>query len=558
MNLTIRNYRAVERADLDVSQIALVAALNGSGKTCIVQAAQAVLTRNPCVMPGSTKKAAARLVRRGGEEGYARIERDGASATVTWPKCTETGDAGAPVASEIAVGLSSILDMKPEQRAATLVNLLKALPSQEDVKAAMTELGYSETASTRTWDTIQKEGWDKTHKQVVDYGSTLRDGWVKATGDTFGAARIDGWKPAGWREDIERDEAVLAQRIAEAQKAVESAIGSGAVAQAEIDRLRGVVASGQGIDIAGLEKAVEAAAAALAKAQAERDALPVTTATDTSCTCPECGVALVADLQHRGKVLLKKQAEPLAAAELDAQRKKKAEADGTVENLKTAHLNAEKALREARTILADATAAQEAIDKAGDASGEDPALAHREALALAQADLAMVVAERTGRQIAENWKRNAKLIDQLAPDGLRRARLGKVLAEFNAKLAALCATAQWEAVRLDEALDVHYGAEPIWNVSESEDWRARVTLQVQMARMDGSAMVLIDRADLLDYRGRNGLFQMLRGIGLPALVGMTMNDPKLMPPLASAGLGRCYWLADGIVSEVAAEKKEAA
>jgi hypothetical protein len=68
-----------------------------------------------------------------------------------------------------------------------------------------------------------------------------------------------------------------------------------------------------------------------------------------------------------------------------------------------------------------------------------------------------------------------------------------------------------------------------------------------MAKMDESAAVVIDEADILDQKGRNNLFALLKDTGIRAVVCMTANKPDVVPDLAKAKLGQSYWVKDGVV-----------
>ena len=67
-----------------------------------------------------------------------------------------------------------------------------------------------------------------------------------------------------------------------------------------------------------------------------------------------------------------------------------------------------------------------------------------------------------------------------------------------------------------------------------------------MAQLDGSAMVVLDAADVLDGPTRSGLFALLEEAGLPALVCMTLSRREQLPDLAAAGLGASWWIEDGV------------
>ncbi|RMD61382.1 MAG: hypothetical protein D6826_10040, partial [Alphaproteobacteria bacterium] len=161
------------------------------------------------------------------------------------------------------------------------------------------------------------------------------------------------------------------------------------------------------------------------------------------------------------------------------------------------------------------------------------------------------LAKREADRIHTAIEANQHVIDVLAPGGLRARKLAEAVRRFNAEaLAPLCEAAGWRAVTLDNGLEPTYGGRPYALLSASEQYRVRATLQVAMARLDGSEAVILDAADILDRRGRNGLFKMLIAAGLPALIGMTITDPEKTPPpdLAASGRGMTYWIENGIAA----------
>jgi hypothetical protein len=153
---------------------------------------------------------------------------------------------------------------------------------------------------------------------------------------------------------------------------------------------------------------------------------------------------------------------------------------------------------------------------------------------------------------------NNAVIDILAPDGLRAKKLGHVIELFNeAQLGPLSLAAGWNQVAVDAAMTIAYGGRPYALLSTSEQYRVRATLQVAMARLDGSAMVVLDAADVLDGPTRSGLFDLLDEAGLPALVCLTLTRREQVPDLAADGLGISYWLESGVAQPLY-EPEEAA
>jgi hypothetical protein len=145
---------------------------------------------------------------------------------------------------------------------------------------------------------------------------------------------------------------------------------------------------------------------------------------------------------------------------------------------------------------------------------------------------------------------NEIVIDLLASDGLRAKKLGRVIDVFDAQLADLCRAAGWLAVRVDDAGNIGYGDRAYGLLSTSEQYRVRAILAVAMAQLDGSQLVVLDGADVLDAPSRGQLFSMLGTIDVPALVTMTLARRSLMPDLAVAELGRSYWLTGGVVEPI--------
>jgi hypothetical protein len=82
-------------------------------------------------------------------------------------------------------------------------------------------------------------------------------------------------------------------------------------------------------------------------------------------------------------------------------------------------------------------------------------------------------------------------------------------------------------------------------LSKSEQWRVDVLLQIEIARRDGSDMVVIDGADILDGPARFGLIKALEHAGLRAVVMMTASAPGKVANPAAWSWGPIYWIDHG-------------
>jgi hypothetical protein len=79
-------------------------------------------------------------------------------------------------------------------------------------------------------------------------------------------------------------------------------------------------------------------------------------------------------------------------------------------------------------------------------------------------------------------------------------------------------------------------------------------LQLAIAKIENSDLIIIDGADILDQGARGRLLQAVRSIGIPTIICMTLNKPDMAPNLAAAGgwrhlLGGRQYLQAGRESE---------
>ena len=564
MQLKIRDYRGVERADIELDRIALIAGQNEMGKTCVAEAARAALCGMAIPIHGVLKKDAKLLVRDGAESGSVNVTNGEFSQGVNWPGAICTGD-GETECTDYASGFLHLLDQPVAGRAQALRTYINSDPTQEDVEAAAKDAGYQDSAITKIWESVRDDGWDVTYQRARDYTVKLKGQWEEATGEKkYGAKKAADWKPPSLdsvlSDAINRD--TLVSNADSAEQAVLNAAGAVAVSDAEIERLnRQVAAESEAENQIKLNDELSDIRASLDTWQADRETMPDDPAETPAglrpakAACPECSVVLVLNYPRSGPPYLTTFATEEAPKPLsDEVLAKRASMDESIEQHKaeiaalegriTASSNVISTAETARTRLKeiakapklDEAAIQEAKDKFSDAQ------------TLVFAFDAKVRADKLHGDLVKN----DKLLAVLAPDGLRRRKLASKLDEFNARLATICASAAWPVVRLDEKLEGHYGTRPIWGASKSGQWRARTVLQIALTQIDGSAAVLLDEADMLDTRGRNGLFNALKASGLRAIVCMTFSKREKVPDLAALGdgFGHSYWIEGGVAEAI--------
>lgn len=545
MKLVIRSYRAIDSASITLGGITLVAGPNGAGKTSLSEGLGALLSRTAMLVDGVLVKDARDVVRDGEAEAtadlqFGKAEQDHLMAT--WPKAKVLGDlAGAPEASMIAIGQDRFTSIpKLPDRVKALARYVPGTPSDKEIRETLAEAGYGEESILHVLARLRTITWDEMHKKAVDNGTSLKGKWSGVTGEEFGPAKADGWKPAAY-VDI-TDEAVEA-----AQAAYDEIVGERALVMDRLPVLQAAVEKGDGIDLAVYRSALQNAENELEAVEEERSALG---SPDDGLPCPHCANAITVQRDHAtGHVTLLKAEAALSTAELRDLRRQIASADGKVSRQRSA-------MDTARINLDVAKATVETAAKAA-AELETMSGVDIEKVLTAKAVLDDALRRRAdAKRIADardhflGWSKNKKLIDMLAPDGLRRKAMQRDMTAFNARLKTLSEAAGWPVVAVEPDFDLSLGGRSYHLLSKSMQYRADVTLQVACAQVDGSAMVVIDGADILDKGGRNGLFGMLSEAAIPALVTMTLSAPKLVPDLAAAGLGRSYWIADGRTSNI--------
>ncbi|MBF0341813.1 MAG: AAA family ATPase [Magnetococcales bacterium] len=148
---------------------------------------------------------------------------------------------------------------------------------------------------------------------------------------------------------------------------------------------------------------------------------------------------------------------------------------------------------------------------------------------------------------ADRAERLAIVKTILAKDGLRASKLRAAMNRISELISGVCSVASWPAIPLDDELNLSMDGRPYTLLSKSEQFRCQVTVQVAMARLDGSDLLIIDGADILDSSGRFGLIQMLRAMGIRAMVAMTAK--KDYAETISRMFDAAFWVNGGQVEE---------
>ena len=546
MKATIKNFMGCAAAEVEASKIALILGLNGQGKTSTLLPIAAALRGG--VPLGLQKTKAGMLVKTGAGAASVVLEEDGAKVEVFWPKCERRSEGvSAPEASDIAVGAVAFPAMADKDKVELLRDILKTDPVKQELCEALADAGLSEKVQEAVWHNIEAEGWDASLDRAKEKGRRLKSQWALIAGETYGEKKAASWFPQGWENDLETTSTeALEADVSLARADLEDKIANQAISADELARLQ-EKADG----LADAEKKCDDAAGkvteaqkALKEARAAREKLPKLPNYDL--VCPHCGKPVVYQF---GKLEAIKQS--LSAEEREKLEQQILDADNAVSK-------AERELNAAKHdfILADSDlqaikkAKEELEAKQGKTIQPAEVDEARNAVRKAETRLQSFNHYNEALRVHRNILENQAIINVLEPEGIRRRSLEKGLADFNGRLEYLCHVAGWACVKVDGDMSVSYNDRPFVLCSESEKFRAKVTLQAAIAEYDGSHALVVDAADILDNKGRAGLLKLLSHMSYCSFVGMMASKPAATPSLKKLKIGRKYWVEAGNCEEV--------
>ena len=546
LKATVKNFMGCAEAEIIADKIAILCGLNGQGKTSALLPIAAALRGG--VPLGLQKTKAGMLIKTGAGAASIVLENETSKVSVSWPKCERRADgSAAPEASDIAIGAVKFPFMPDKEKIELLRELVGCEPSQNECMQALYDAGIAQNVAEVVWQSIQINGWDASLERAKEKGRSLKSQWGIITGETYGEKKGANWFPVGWDNDLENAALeTLEGEVTAARAELEFKIANQAVSADELDRLSAEAAKIEDYKKALADAEAEAAnkAKALADAEAARKKLPALPKYDL--VCPHCGKPVV---YEGGKLVEVKQT--LSPEEREALDQKVLDANNAVSKAvrESGHANTQKALAAENLQKAEKAAAEyeQKKDLTTTAAEIDAA---REAVRQAEARLNAFNKFHDAFRVHNNVIENQKIIDVLAPEGIRRSALEAGLSSFNADLEEICRAAGWFPVTVEADMSVCYHDRPLVICSESEKFRTYVTLQILIAGLDHSAAVVIDAADILDSKSRAGLFKALSKQDFDAFVGMTVSRPDKIPNFKKLGIGRKYWIEDGLCDEV--------
>jgi len=564
MKFQIRNIRGVERADIDVSPIAILAGTGGAGKSSACFAISAVSTGQPVVGGVKAKSRAGELIRVGCSKGSVIVESEGGQADIAYPKA-EYNVFGDPVtASAYAIGTLSLPELDPKKRGGEMSEYISVEPTKKDLIHFLGDEGVNENVVDKVWEKIQEHGWDGTLEQGKARRIELKGLWREITGQEYGSKKAETWVPDDWFDGLDATSLDSLQRErSEANQVLEKAIGKAAVSEDRLESLRQRASILEDAE-AALEKAKErhdVLSDDASRVQRELDKIPSPPASLPKTICPECGCEVGVEKGLEVKLVKLDDPDVDEPAERTEQRNRLQDnlakvqrelstAKGDVRTQETAVEDAKKAQKELDEIEGSERVSQEEVDKA------------REALREADSRINAFNKYTSAHKHHRSIQTNQSIINALEQDGVRKLVLLRGIKAFNEeKMEPLCAAAKWPTIELTPDLSVTFDGREYPDLSRSEKARGRIILQLAMAMCDGSGIVVIDDLDVLPPSTRGGVIRAVQKTGISAVIALMTEKISTVPDLEKAGAGISYWMENGNAvpfSQLISKNREAA
>lgn len=568
------NFLGARAVDVNLAKpVALFAGRNFAGKSSLQEAVRMALT-GESVRVGLKKEYGA-LVTQGEEAGFVQVDTEDWQFSVVLP-------AGKGVHSELPA-LPYVLDaqrfahMPTDDRRAFLFGLMGLRTDGAAVKDRLTARGF-EAKKVDHVAPFLRAGFDAGQKEAAGKAREAKASWKTTTGgEAYGSVKAASYQAAKPEVDAGKLEQARADLVT-IENEIEAETGrlgdmQGRARQAaeqagKLSELREKAGRFARIqdklnkDEAELKQWQEKVAETKAKASGAPAEHPL--------SCPHCAGLVV----HRPNMIgaeLQPYEQPAvtidrdAAASLPEYERALKLMESAVANGKRDLAAADAAAGALRELedggLAEApndeevAALKSRIDALKHSRGNQQAAIRMLEDAVRQANEAD---EKTRRAAAlhhdvQQWE---AIADALAPDGIPGEMLAEALGPINERLAMSSNTSEWLKVGIASDMTITAeGGRAYALLSESEKWRADAMIAEAIAHLSGIRLLVLDRFDVLDLKGREDLLYWLDALAEDgeidtALIFGTLKGLPAQLPETVAG----FWIDNG----VAGQMKEAA
>ncbi|MHB0973918.1 MAG: AAA family ATPase [Thiobacillus sp.] len=574
------NFLGARAVDVKLTKpVALFAGKNGAGKSSLQEAVRMALT-GETVRVGLKKDFAA-LVSEEQETGFVELqgtdEGQDFTASIVLPagKGLHSTDEAVP----FVLDAQRFARLDPNDRRAFLFGLMGLKTDGPAVRERLLAKGCDATKIEAVAPFL-RAGFDAAQKEAQSKARECKAQWKTTTGgEAYGSVKAASWqaaKPEVKTADLEQARADLiaveneieaeTKRLGELQGRARQA----AEQQSKLNGLRqqaGMYAR-HADKLARDEDSLKEMEAKVEATRAKAGMKPEQSTAPHP--CPHCGGLL---LIHDGKpeewheeTLPHYDAE--AASVLP-------EYERALKLLQNAVANSKRDLETADAAAKAIEAMEAQQDEALAINGDDALMARIDTLKHSRGNHQAAIrlmeeAERRAAEADEKTTRAAALhLDvqaweaiaaALAPDGIPGEMLAEALGPINARLEQSAADAEWPRMMIDTDMSIlkrhkDRPPRPYALLSESEKWRADAMIAEAVSHLSGVRLLVLDRFDVLDLKGREDLLVWLDilaqdgEIDTALIFGTLKGLPAQLPETVEA-----FWLDNG----VAGQMKEAA
>lgn len=589
ISIDVQNVLGVRAAALAITTpVTLIAGPNGNGKSSLAEAVRMALGGDVAARGVALKKDLQALVHEEAKSGSVEVQlADGLTAYAMLPSGKTTpADAYIPHrALPYVLEPSRFASLTANDRRSMLFDLMGLRITPELVIKRLEAKGVDQTKAVRVGPLL-RAGFDAAHDEAKRKATEAKGAWRALTGETYGAVKAETWAASVPAHD-ETTAKTLATELQHCEVALEQwqrKIGQLQGAEQRLNQARAKLPALQ--EQAGKLQRIQDKLTADESGLAEwEQRLQATTA--------EAGqgkrVGLVHDLaealhaavaagiiDHDGEPELARKAlaayeaehgkigaagNPEAQAKLPEVRKSR-------DLMASAVANGKRDVEAAKRAQTEAAAIQAELDETFDAAGLADARVQADDLKAKRADLVKKLdglkalkaqAEAAQKKTTEAAAHHADVAawDQiaaaLAPDGIPGEMLAEALGPFNARLDQSAADTSWPGVHIAADMTVTWlDGRPYKLLSESEKWRADAMLAEAISHLSGLKLLLLDRFDVLDLKGRADLLCWLDILAEQKEIdtALVLGTLKALP--ASSEFLTAHWIENGVLGQLKA------
>lgn len=556
MKLTMHNIRSIQTAEIQLDgPLTLIMGRNQSGKTTLLNTVAALVLgeRN---LYGATAKDAAPVLREGETVASASLEiGDGGSqgdfaSGLIWPAYDHQTNGTPPPANEITLGrVDPAGDFKPKDWAAFVRQISGAGKiKNQTILDALIDVGQFGKFEEEIDQTIKilKQGWDVAAKHCEDKRLAARRRWEKATGEKFGTSKADGWTAEGCGGVMPTDDDIdaLEVEISTLKAELSRSLAMDEIGAADAEAVREEIKA-QADAANKLTGKIEQLKTEEGRIRSELSQYPQS----GPLCCPHCQ----REVELKGGTLTK-YVEGQFVRGSDAH-------NDLVARLEKVSAEYAKLAEEKGTLVAERTANQsvlDAISRAG--SGARAADVVKRDIEVAETRYRALTVTREALRAYSEWSFWNSAHELLAPTGLRMQATIAALKELNPRMDLISGDLfPGHDVKFVERdgdvrllFDWHGYNFLVWN-GDPNSYALRINIMLQILeaqRLGSGSFVIIDRFDTLEKQHKNGVMNALLKAEVPAIIGQMVNEKPAKDLLAGAGVGRSYFINDGIVENV--------